>query len=92
MSWLAVHDHFRLDHRHQALLLAQRGVAGQRVAVGLDAGARRDVVADVDHRAPLGEAGAELVVLLQARAQAVEAFGHDFAREAGQRRACPCRP
>src|SRR5690606_25584605 len=39
----------------------------------------------VDDRAPLGEAGAQLVVLLQARAQAVQALGHDLAREAGKR-------
>src|SRR5690606_9503170 len=71
--------------RHQALLLAQRGIARQRVAVGFDAGAGGDVVADVDHRAPFGEARAELVVLLQARAQAVQAFGDHFARAAGQR-------
>ncbi len=81
---VAVHQHFRLHHRHQAALLAQRRVTGERVGVGLDAGARRDVVADVDHRAPLGEARAELVILLEPIAQAVETLGDDLAREAGQ--------
>src|SRR5690606_19025232 len=71
-------------HRHQALLLAERRIAGQRVGVRVDAAARGDRLADVDHRAPLGEAGTQLVVLLQPRAQAVEAFGHHLAREAGQ--------
>jgi len=43
------------------------------------------VLADRDHRAPLGEFGAQLHVLLQPAAQAVEAFGHQFTRETGQR-------
>src|SRR5690606_9787938 len=61
------------------------GEARQRMAVGFDAGAGRDVVADVDHRAPLGEARAQLVVLLQPRAQAVQALGDQFARATRQR-------
>ena len=82
---IAIHQHFRLHHRHQTALLAQRGIAGQRMAVGLDAGTGRDVVADGNHRAPLGKPRAQLVVLLQAVTQAVQAFRHQFAGEAGQR-------
>jgi len=82
---VAIHDHFRLDHRHQARFLAQRGVARQRVAVGLDRGGAGVVFADVDHRAPLGELGTQLDVLLQTLAQAVQALGHHIARKAGQR-------
>ncbi|CEE78298.1 hypothetical protein XAC2852_710026 [Xanthomonas citri pv. citri] len=81
----AVHDHFRLDHRHQALFLAQRSVTRQRMRVGLDAGAGRNVFADIDDRTPLGEARTQRVVLLQTRTQAVQAFGHQLARHAGQR-------
>ena len=67
MSWLPSISTSGSTIGTRPCFLAQRGIARQRVAVGLDAGAGRDVVADVDHRAPLGETRAELVVLLQAR-------------------------
>ena len=92
MIVVAVHEHFGFDHRHDAGFLAQRGIARQRVAVGLDAGAARRVFADRDHRAPLGELRTEARVFVEALAQAVEAFGDHFARKAGQRHAGPCRP
>ena len=41
--------------------------------------------ADIDHGAPFGEARAQLVILLQALAQAVQAFGDRFAGTARQR-------
>jgi hypothetical protein len=59
---VAVHQHLGLDDRHDPRLLAERGVAGERVGIGVDAIGARDVLADVDDRAPLGEAGAELVI------------------------------
>ena len=34
---VAVHQHFGLDDRHDVFVLAQRGVARERVRVGLDA-------------------------------------------------------
>ncbi len=34
---IALHQHFRLDDRHNTGLLAERGIAGQGVGVGLDA-------------------------------------------------------
>jgi hypothetical protein len=61
------------------------------MGVGLDAGAR-GCLADVDDRTPLGEARTQLVVLLQALAQAVEAFGDQLARAAGQRVRTACPP
>ena len=42
-------------------------------------------VADVDHRAPFGEARAELVIFGQTLAQAVEPFGDRLARAMRQR-------
>ena len=83
----AVHQHLRLDDRHDAGFLAQRRIAGERVRVGLDAVPRRQAVGDGDDGAPLGEAGAELVVLGQALAQAVEPFGDrlDLGVRAGER-------
>ncbi len=65
-------------------LLRERRVAGERVRVDVDAGIRRDAVADRDHRAPLAEARAELVVLREARAQAVEALGDLLLRVPGE--------
>ena len=70
---VAVHQHFRLDDRHDVGRLAERGVAGQRVGVGLDGALLGMPSADVDHRAPLGEAGALVVILRQALGQPVEA-------------------
>ena len=67
-------------------LLAQRGIAGERVRIGADAGvARHAVLADVDHRAPFGEFGAEPAIFGEPLAQAVEAFGDHFARAVRQR-------
>ena len=34
---LAVHEHFRLDDGNQSGFLAQRGIASQRLRIGLDA-------------------------------------------------------
>jgi hypothetical protein len=54
------------------------------VGVGLEAVVGGDAVADGDHRAPLGEASAHLVVLGEAVTQAVEALGDLLARVSGQ--------
>ena len=68
----AIHQHFRLDDRHEARLLRQRREASQSVRVHPDAVLARDVSADRDDRAPFGEACSELAVLREALAQAVE--------------------
>src|SRR6202035_2756718 len=82
----AVHQHFGLDDRHDARVLAQRRVTRERVRIGADAGiARHAVLADVDHRAPFGEFGAEPAIFAEPLAQAVEAFGDHFARAVRQR-------
>ena len=81
----AVHQHLGLDDRHDARLLAQRGVTRERVRVGIDAGLRRNAIRDVDDGPPLGEASAELVILRETLAQAVEALGDGLARKAGER-------
>ena len=52
---VAVHQHFGLDDRDDAFVLAQRGVTRERVRVHVEAVLRRDARADVDHRAPLRE-------------------------------------
>ena len=72
---VAVHQHLGLDDRHEPGLLAERRVARERVRVRPDAVLARDAVADRDHGAPLREARAELAVLLEPLAQAVEALG-----------------
>ena len=82
---LAIHQHFRLNHRHDAYFLAECGVTGECVAVGFNAGAGRNIVADADHRAPFGKTGAELRVFLQAITQAIKTFRADFTRKTSQR-------
>ena len=52
---IAVHQHLGLDDRHDLRRLAERGVARQRMGVGVDRGVARDARADVDHRAPFRE-------------------------------------
>ncbi len=81
---LAVHQHLRLDHRHDLVRLAQGGVAGQGVGVGLDRGPGRDTGGDVDHRPPFGEARAPLVVAGEPLAEPVQALGDCLARKPGQ--------
>ena len=72
---IAVHQHFGLDDRHDAFVLAQRGIAGERMRIGADAGiARHGAGPDIDHRAPLGELGAERAIFGEPFAQAVEAL------------------
>ena len=81
---VGVHEHLGLDDRDDAGLLAERGVAGERMRVRADARDRRDAVADRDDRAPLREARAEPAVLLEPCAQAVEPLRDLLAGEAGQ--------
>ena len=79
---VAVHQHLGLDDRHDARLLAERRVPREGVRVRVEACVGRDAVPDRDHGAPLREARAELVVLLEPRAQAVEPLGDLLAGEA----------
>ena len=92
MRVIAVHQHFGLDDRHDVRFLAQRGVARERMRVGVDRELRRNARADVDDRAPLGEARAELVVLGEALAQPVETFGDRLVRESRRAAWRRCRP
>ena len=89
---VAVHQHLGLDDRDDAGFLAQRGVARQRVGVGVDAGRVGNAVADVDDRAPLRKARTELVVFGEPLAQSVETLGDRLAREPGERLGARCRP
>jgi len=82
---VAVHQHLGLDDRYQAGLLRQRGVAGQGVGIGRHAARARNAFTDAVDAAPLGEAGTQVGVLLQARAQAVQALGHGLTGMSGQR-------
>ena len=70
---IAVHQHFRLDDRNDLRGLAQRGVARQRMRVDVDRGHGGNTLADIDHRAPFGEARAALVIFLQPLGELVEA-------------------
>src|SRR5439155_4644926 len=65
-------------------LLAQCGVARERVRIRPDAVVARDVLADRDHGPPLREARAELAILVHALTQAVEALGDLLLGRVGQ--------
>ena len=71
----AVHQHLGLDDRHEAGLLAQGGVAGQRMRVGRDAAWAGQAVTDAYHGPPLGETRTHQCVLLQPGPQPVQTLG-----------------
>ncbi len=74
----AIHQHFGFDDRYDLRLLAKRGVAGQRMGVGLHGAKGRQLVGDGDDAPPLGEAGAGVIIFRQAVSEAVEALGDGF--------------
>lgn len=80
----AVHEDLGLHDGHQAVLLANAGVAGQGLHVLLDGQLRGSAaVRDADHAAPLGKACAHGVVLCAPRAKVSDALGHRLAIGAG---------
>ncbi len=81
---IAVHQHFRLDDRHDLRGLAQCRITGQRMRVDADRGHARDTLANVDHRAPFRKARTALVIFLQPLGELVEAGGDRFARAVRQ--------
>ncbi len=83
-SMVTVHQDLRLHNGHNTGLLTQSGVAGQGVGVGVEAGLAGNAITDGDHGPPLGETSAQLAILSQPVAQAVQALGHFFAGKAGQ--------
>ncbi len=80
---LAVHEHFRLDDGDESGFLAQRGIASQRIRVGLDAASAGNAIAQGKHRAPLGKAGTHLKILLEADTQSVQTLGDFLSRVTG---------
>jgi hypothetical protein len=82
---IAVHQHLGLDDRHQILFLAQGRIARERMRIGADAIVARDAGADIDDGPPFAEFRAELAILDQSLAQAVEAFGDGLAGGEGKR-------
>ena len=81
----AVHEHFRLDDRHDSGFLAQGRIARQRVGVGVNAEIARHVRIDIDDGAPLGELRTEFPIPREAFAQPVESLGNLLAGIPGQR-------
>ena len=76
---VSVHQNFGRYDRNQIGLLAQGGESGQQMRVGLDAVSAWDAVADGDDRPPLGEPGAQFVILGQPVSKAVQAVGDKLA-------------
>ncbi len=70
----AICQDLRLYNGHQAILLADAGVAGQAVGILVDCERGRGARADLEHSAPLGKARALLVVLGAPLAQVIKAL------------------
>ena len=84
----AIHEHFRLHDWDEISLLAQRGVTREAMGIGTDTERRRDItLVDLDHGAPFGEPRAQLLVLGEPFAQAVQALGNLVARVLFKRKA-----
>src|SRR5712691_6002061 len=84
-SVAAIHKDLWLDDRHQPRLLAQGGVASQRMGVSRNAGMAGSALANGDDCAPFAEPGAKIEILFEALAQAIQALGDFLAREIRQR-------
>ena len=74
------HEHFRFNDRHQTRLLAERGIAGQRVRVGLQTPGAWQLFTHNNHRPPLGEARPHLRILHQPVTQIVQPLGYSLTR------------
>ena len=82
---LAVWQHLRLHDWHQAVLLADGGVAGQDVGVLHHGLVGRGVPGDLQHAAPFGEVGAGFLVLGAPVGQSVQTLRSALVVAAGQR-------
>ena len=75
-----IHQHLWLDNRHEAGVLRNAGVVGQRVRIGLHARRAREIGSDGNHCAPLVEASAQRIVLSASLCQSIEASGQLLVR------------
>jgi hypothetical protein len=82
---IPIHQHFRFDDGDQSRFLAQRGIAGQGLRVGLDAASGGKSVTQGNHGSPLGKASTHLEIASQSAMQPVQPFGDLLSRMAGQR-------
>jgi hypothetical protein len=80
-----VHEHFRLDDRHEFLLLTEGSVPRQRMRIRAQAGGSRQSVRDMNDRPPLREAGTHGVILTQTIPQTIKSLGDGLTRETGKR-------
>ena len=80
-----IHQHLRLDNRHEAGVLRNAGVVGQRVRIGLHTHCAGKIGADCYHGAPLVETGAQRIILSAPRPEPVETGGQLLVRRAVHR-------
>ena len=81
----SVHQHFRLDDRHQMLFLAERGVSPKGVCIRNHTRSARQRIRNTKNGSPLGKASTHVTVRCEAVAKPVEPFGNRFAGRTGQR-------
>lgn len=72
---LTIGQNLGLNDGHDPLRLADGGVAGQHGGVLLDGLEGGGVLADLQHRAPLGKVAAVLLVLSAAGSQVIKTYG-----------------
>ena len=81
----AIHKNFWLDDRHESRLLAQGGIASERMGVSRSAGMAGSALANDDDCPPFAETGAKIEILFEALAQVIQTLGNFLAREIRQR-------
>jgi len=83
---ITVHEDLGLNDGHKAVLLADSGIAGERLGVLLerDLGGAASGGVDLEHGSPLGEAGTSLVVLSAPLTEAIEALGDGLTISTGE--------
>src|SRR5262249_20538850 len=80
----SVHQHFRLDDRHQLLLLTQGSVPRQRMHICTHASGTRSRIRDRDDSAPFRETRTHIVILPETIPQTVKPLGDGFVGRAGE--------
>ena len=84
---VTVHEHLRLNNRHEAVGLADGSVSGESVGVLVDGhlgGSSTNGVLDVEDSSPLGESGTLSVVLGATSIKIIDALSHALTVGASQ--------
>ena len=81
---IAIHENFGFDDGHKAGFLAEGGVSGESMRIGLERETGGVLGSDFNDGAPLGKASAKLGVFGEAVAQSVEALSDAVTRKVSE--------